>query len=154
MPVEIGIALVTGMEPIAITSSGTDPEAYAQLAGRTAETLEGFDVLYVHIKGPDVPAHDGRALDKRDVIQAIDEGYFGALLPEIGRQVVIAVTADHSTSCVRKAHTADPVPLVICGGPVTSDGTRAYTEAEAASGALGRLKGTEVLPMLVDIARS
>jgi 2,3-bisphosphoglycerate-independent phosphoglycerate mutase len=142
------------MEPILIDSPGTDPEAYARLAERTVETLEGFDALYVHIKGPDVPAHDGRALDKRDVIEAIDEGYFGALLPEIGRQTIVAVTADHSTSCVRKAHTADPVPLVICGGPLQSDGTRGYSEAETAAGALGRLQGTEVLPMLVDIARS
>jgi 2,3-bisphosphoglycerate-independent phosphoglycerate mutase len=154
MPVEIGIALVTGMQPIEITSPGTDVEAYAKLAERTAETLEGFDALYVHLKGPDVPAHDGRAVDKRDVIAAIDEGYFGPLLPELGRQTVIAVTADHSTSCVRKAHTADPVPLVICGGPVTGDGTRAFSEAEAAAGALGRLRGVEILPMLADIARS
>lgn len=153
MPVEIGIARVTGMEPILITSPGTDPEAYAQLGERTLEALEGYDALYVHIKGPDVPAHDGRALDKRDVIAAIDEGYFGALLPGIGPRVVLAVTADHSTSCVRKAHTADPVPLVVCGGPLSGDGTRAYSEVDAASGALGRLKGTDVLPMLVDIAR-
>jgi 2,3-bisphosphoglycerate-independent phosphoglycerate mutase len=67
---------------------------------------------------------------------------------------VVAVTADHSTSCVRKAHTADPVPLVVYGGAVPSDGARTYDEDAAAQGALGRLKGTDVLPMLVDIARS
>jgi 2,3-bisphosphoglycerate-independent phosphoglycerate mutase len=153
MPVEVGIARVTGMEPILI-EPGTDAEAYAGLAGRTVEALEGFDALYVHIKGPDVPAHDGRAADKRDVIEAIDEGYFGTLLPELGRHVVVAVTADHSTSCVRKAHTADPVPLVVWGGPVDGDGVQSFDEPAAAHGALGRLEGTEILPMLVDIARS
>ena len=154
MPVEIGISLVTGMEPIRISSPGADTAGYAALAERTLETLEGFDALYVHLKGPDVPAHDGRAIDKRDVIAAIDEGYFGTLLPEIGPWVVLAVTADHSTSCVRKAHTADPVPLVVAAGPVTSDGSRAFSESEAATGGLGRLRGVDVLPMLVDIARS
>jgi 2,3-bisphosphoglycerate-independent phosphoglycerate mutase len=154
MPVEIGISRVTGMEPILIESPGVDPEAYARLAARTVDTLGGYDALYVHIKGPDVPAHDGRATDKRDVIAAIDEGYFGELLPSIGSGVVLAVTADHSTSCVRKAHTADPVPLVVYGGTRSGDGTRAYSEIDAASGALGHLKGTDVLPMLVDIARS
>jgi 2,3-bisphosphoglycerate-independent phosphoglycerate mutase len=154
MPVEIGISRVTGMEPILIESPGLDPEAYARLARRTVEALDGYDALYVHIKGPDVPAHDGRATDKRDVIAAIDEGYFGELLPSIGPRVVLAVTADHSTSCVRKAHTADPVPLVVCGGPLSGDGTRAYSEIDAASGALGHLEGTDVLGMLVDIARS
>jgi 2,3-bisphosphoglycerate-independent phosphoglycerate mutase len=153
MPVEVGIAKVTGMEPILI-EPGTDAEAYAKLGERTVEALDGFGALYVHIKGPDVPAHDGRAEDKRDIISAIDAGYFGTVLPEIGRSTVIAVTADHSTSCVRKAHTADPVPLVIAGGPLTGDGTRAYSESDAASGSLKRLKGVDILPMLVDIARS
>lgn len=153
MPVEIGISLATGMDPIRITSPGTDPEAYAELAGRTVEALDGYDALYVHLKGPDVPAHDGLAADKRDVIAAIDEGYFGVLLPELNRGVVLAVTADHSTSCVRKAHTADPVPLVVWGGALSGDGCREFSEAEARTGALGHLSGPEVLPMLVEMAR-
>jgi 2,3-bisphosphoglycerate-independent phosphoglycerate mutase len=153
MPVEIGISKVTGMEPILVTSP-TDPAGYSKLAERTIEALDGFDALYVHLKGPDVPAHDGRAFDKRDVIADIDEGYFGTLLPELGGGVVIAVTADHSTSCVRKAHTADPVPIVIAERGLASDGTRAFSESDAAAGSLGRLHGTQVLPMLVDLARS
>jgi 2,3-bisphosphoglycerate-independent phosphoglycerate mutase len=153
MPVEIGIAKVTGMEPILITSP-TDAEGYSLLAERTLQALEEWDALYVHLKGPDVPAHDGRAFDKRDVIAAIDEGYFGTLLPGIGPRVVLAVTADHSTSCVRKAHTADPVPLVVWTSTLPSDGTTAYSEAEAADGMIGRLHGTDVLPMLVDHAKS
>jgi 2,3-bisphosphoglycerate-independent phosphoglycerate mutase len=153
MPVEIGISKVTGMEPILVTSP-PDAEGYAKLAERSVEALDGYDALYVHLKGPDVPAHDGRAFDKRDVIATIDEGYFGTVLPEIGTSVVLAVTADHSTSCVRKAHTADPVPLVVVGRMLTSDGRRAYSEGEAAGGSLGRMKGVDVLPMLVDMARS
>jgi 2,3-bisphosphoglycerate-independent phosphoglycerate mutase len=153
MPVEIGISIVTGMDPILVTSP-TDAAGYSKLAERAIEALDEYDALYIHLKGPDVPAHDGRAFDKRDVISDIDEGYFGTLLPEIGRSVVIAVTADHSTSCVRKAHTADPVPLVVYTAGISSDGVEAYSEADAANGALGHLKGIDVLPMLVDIART
>ncbi len=152
MPVEIGISKVTGMEPILVTSP-TDAEGYAKLAERALEALDGYDALYVHLKGPDVPAHDGRAFDKRDVIAMIDEGYFGTVLPELGSSVVLAVTADHSTSCVRKAHTADPVPLVVAGSMLSSDGTKGYSESDAAGGALGRLKGIDILPMLVEMAR-
>lgn len=152
MPVEIGISKVTGMEPILVTSP-TDADGYAKLAERAVEALDGYDALYVHLKGPDVPAHDGRAFDKRDVIAMIDEGYFGTILPELGSSVVLAVTADHSTSCVRKAHTADPVPLVVAGSMLTADGTKAFSESDAAGGALGRLRGIEVLPMLVEMAR-
>jgi 2,3-bisphosphoglycerate-independent phosphoglycerate mutase len=153
MPVEIGISRVTGMEPILVTSP-TDAEGYSKLAERTIDALEDYDGLYVHLKGPDVPAHDGRAFDKRDVIALIDEGYFGTLLPRIGSNVVLAVTADHSTSCVRKAHTADPVPLVVYASGLSSDNVSVYSEAEAAGGMLGHLKGTDILPMLVEIARA
>jgi 2,3-bisphosphoglycerate-independent phosphoglycerate mutase len=152
MPVEIGISRVTGMDPI-LVSSPTDPAGYSELAERTLLALESYDGLYIHLKGPDVPAHDGRAFDKRDVIADIDEGYFGTLLPGIGTNVVLAVTADHSTSCVRKAHTADPVPLVVYSSGLSSDNVTEYSEAAAADGMIGRLKGIEVLPMLVSIAR-
>jgi 2,3-bisphosphoglycerate-independent phosphoglycerate mutase len=153
MPVEIGIAKVTGMEPI-LMSAPSDAEGYSRLAERTLEALEGYDALYVHLKGPDVPAHDGRAEDKRDVIALIDAGYFETLLPGVGGQIVLAVTADHSTSCVRKAHTADPVPLVVYARGQSTDGRRAFSESEASSGALGHLNGVDVLPMLVDLARA
>ncbi len=153
MPVEIGISKVTGMHPILVTSP-TDAEGYSKLAERAIESLDTYDAIYIHLKGPDVPAHDGRARDKRDIISDIDEGYFGTLLPEIGPSIVLAVTADHSTSCVRKAHTADPVPLVVYASTLSSDGARAFSEAEAADGSLGRMRGMDVLPMLVEIAKS
>jgi 2,3-bisphosphoglycerate-independent phosphoglycerate mutase len=36
---------------------------------------------------------------------------------------------------------------------LTSDGTKTYSEAEAASGGLGHMRGVDVLPMLVDLSR-
>jgi 2,3-bisphosphoglycerate-independent phosphoglycerate mutase len=42
----------------------------------------------------------------------------------------------------------------VAGGTLSSDGTKAYSEPDAAGGALGRLKGVEVLPMLVEMARA
>ena len=82
MPVERGIALILGMEPVDAPRLLHD-EDYATWARLAIEALEGFDALYVHIKGPDVPAHDGRAEDKRDVIGLIDRAFFGELLPGI-----------------------------------------------------------------------
>src|SRR5712691_3642645 len=85
MPVERGIALVLGMAPVDAPTGGTRREQYAAWAALAAEALGGYDALYVHIKGPDVPAHDGRAEDKRDVIEDIDAAFFGEVLPLIRR---------------------------------------------------------------------
>ena len=65
----------------------------------------------------------------------------------------MAVTADHATSSVRKAHTDDPVPLVVAGGPVTADGSPSYGEKAAAKGSLGTLRGPEIVPLLVRMMR-
>jgi 2,3-bisphosphoglycerate-independent phosphoglycerate mutase len=154
MPVERGIALILGMEPVDAPRLLVE-EDYATWAGLALEALEGFDALYIHIKGPDVPAHDGRAEDKRDIISLIDRAFFGELLPGVdpGRTIV-AVTADHATSCVRKAHTAEPVPLLVTGGPVRSDGTEEFGERACADGKLGALKGIEILPRISALLRS
>jgi 2,3-bisphosphoglycerate-independent phosphoglycerate mutase len=154
MPVERGIAIALGMETVDAPRLDGSAEAYAAWAALAAEALEGFDALYVHIKGPDIPAHDGRAADKRDVIGAIDAAFFGEALARIDlRGTIVAVTADHSTSSLRKAHTDDPVPLVVAGGPVTPDGSPSYGETVAAKGSLGTLLGPEVVPLLVRMMR-
>ncbi len=151
MPVERGIAILLGMAPVDAPRLATE-EDFARWAGLALEALDGFDALYVHIKGPDVPAHDGRAEDKRDVISLIDRAFLAEVLGglDLGR-TVIAVTADHSTSCVRKAHTAEPVPLVVAGASVTSDGSTEFGERACSRGSLGLLAGVDVVPLLVSL---
>jgi 2,3-bisphosphoglycerate-independent phosphoglycerate mutase len=155
MPVERGIALLLGMDEVtADRLDGTD-EAFGRWANLAADALDGYDALYVHIKGPDIPAHDGRAEDKRDVIAAIDRAFFGEVLPRLDdNRTVIAVTADHSTSCPRKAHTDDPVPLVVAGPGVSSDAPAKFGERASREGSLGALRGVDILPNLVEVLRA
>jgi 2,3-bisphosphoglycerate-independent phosphoglycerate mutase len=160
MPVERGIALALGMDtvdaprldPVGFGTAAED--AYARWAELAANALDGYQALYVHIKGPDVPAHDGRVEDKRDVITAIDQAFVGEVLARIDLdRTVVGVLADHATSCLRKAHTADPVPLVLAGGAFTSDGSTSYGEHACADGSLGLLLGIEVLPAVSRVLR-
>ncbi len=160
MPVERGISIALGMDPVnapRLDPTGFGPaaeEAYAAWGRLASEALGEYQALYVHLKGPDVPAHDGRAADKRDVITAIDRAFFGEVLPRLDGDTVVAVTADHATSCLRKAHTADPVPLLVSGGRVAPDGSTAFGEHACADGSLGELLGPQILPRLVDLMRS
>jgi 2,3-bisphosphoglycerate-independent phosphoglycerate mutase len=154
MPVERGIAMVLGMAPVDAPTGMPARQQYAAWASLAAEALGGYDAIYIHIKGPDIPAHDGRAEDKRANIDDIDAAFFGELLPRIDRnRVLIAVTADHCTSCVRKAHTADPVPLLVTGGGVPADGVGEFGERAARDGRMGMARGVDVLPRLVALLR-
>ena len=156
MPVERGIATLLGMMVIEVPPSEGNVEAvYRQWAHRAAEEITRHGGLYLHLKGPDEPGHDGDAAAKRDIIALIDRAFFGELLPRVDvRDVIIAVTADHATPCSLKAHSDDPVPLLVSGGGVKPDGTHRYTEREAASGDLGTLAGVDIMPLLAGLANS
>ena len=155
MPVEKGIALLTGIELVEIPQSTGNPEVDYPLWAETAlKKIHDFDGLYIHIKGPDEPAHDGNFTKKKESIEAIDKFFFANLIPRINlSDVIIAVTADHSTPCKLKAHSADPVPFLAAGGTIKPDGSMSFSEKTARLGSLGEIMGQDVLPLLVQLAR-
>jgi 2,3-bisphosphoglycerate-independent phosphoglycerate mutase len=155
MPVERGIAQLLEMAIIEVPPSAGDREpAYRYWAQRAAEEIGRHGGLYLHLKGPDEPGHDGDYVGKRDVIALIDRAFFGMLLPKVDlRHTIIAVTADHATPCSLRGHSADPVPLVISGGGVPSDGTKTFSEREAEKGDLGMLLGVDIMPMLARLVK-
>jgi 2,3-bisphosphoglycerate-independent phosphoglycerate mutase len=153
MPVERGIARVLGLEDRYVGPMGADRDAgYRERATVTKELLTRCPFVYVHLKGPDEPGHDGDAPLKREVIEAIDRSFFGPFLEGLDlTRVRIAVTADHATPCILKGHSDDPVPLLLSGAGVAASspaGPVKFGEAAAAHGALGPRSGSEVLPLL------
>ncbi len=150
MPVEKGIALLTGMDviqlPLPTQDLGKDYEHRAQKA---IDKIKEFDALYIHIKGPDEPSHDGNVQKKIESIELIDKFFFGTLLSSIDKNnSVIAITADHSTPCSLKAHSADPVPLLINGEGIKGDGVENFSEKECRKGSIGEIEGIQLMPKL------
>ena len=62
----------------------------------------------------------------------------------------IALTADHTTTCLTGNHTGDPIPLLITGPKVRSDSIKQFSERSCASGSLGHLRGTDLMPLLMN----
>ncbi|MFC1594540.1 alkaline phosphatase family protein [Candidatus Omnitrophota bacterium] len=155
MPVERGIALLTGMQGITLPSKMDDRELdYGILAKVACEELKHFDGLYVHIKDPDEAAHDGDCEKKKESIEAIDAFFIGKLIPALDiDNTVVAITADHTTACISRSHTADPVPLLVCGAGIQPDGISRFSERAARSGSLKSRLGRDVMELLLQHAR-
>lgn len=151
MPVEKGIAMLTGLDIIPVPETISSIESsYVKCAELALKQICIYDSLYIHIKGPDIPGHDGDAITKKAVIESIDRYFLTLIMEKIDlSSTIIAVTADHSTPCVLKSHSDDPVPLLISGGGVKPDDTKAFSERVCKEGRLGELIGTELLPLLV-----
>ena len=151
MPVEIGISNILQMK--AFSAGGlTDYEEKAKVA---AKALDTENAIYVHLKGPDEFGHDGDAIGKMKNIEEIDERFFGTLLENIDKEnVVIVISADHSTPCINKGHSDDPVPLLISGNKIKNDSTKRFTEHDSKNGEIGLLDGAQVIDTVLDIIKS
>jgi len=123
MPLEIGIANACKMDILKFKGpklKGMD--VYANLHA----TLKGFikfsikmlkrnkkkyDYFYIHFKETDIPGHDNKPQEKIKMIELLDKIFFSFIKKFVKTEKLI-ITADHTTSCRVKAHTADPVPVL------------------------------------------
>jgi 2,3-bisphosphoglycerate-independent phosphoglycerate mutase len=145
LPAELGIGRLLGMD-VRELEPGTRPNDYRKRAELVLDSVGKFGFVYVHLKGPDEPGHDGLSDLKRERIEEIDKGFFAVLAksPRL-KDLVVAVTCDHSTPVEDKGHSDDPVPVLVFGGKSKPDGSARFTENDAVKGSLGTLKRGMVL---------
>ena len=151
MPVELGISDVLKMK--AYEAGGlTDYEEKAKVAANAMDTQ---NAIYVHLKGPDEFGHDGDAIGKMKNIEEIDQRFFKTLLDNIdSNRVAIVISADHSTPCINKGHSDDPVPVLVSADFIKNDGTTRMTEKQAKKGSIGLIQGAEVIETSLNIIKS
>jgi len=130
----------------------TDYEKKAQVA---AKALDEQNAIYVHLKGPDEFGHDGDAQGKMKNLEDIDNRFFGTLLDNIDTsKVTVIISADHSTPCIKKGHSDDPVPLLISGDMIQNDNSQRFTENEAKVGKIGVIEGAQVVKTAINLIKS
>jgi len=156
MPLEIGFSRVCGMKTYSFDYpklKGID--VYANLREGLAKgckfaisvlkrNRKTMDYAYIHLKETDLPGHDNKPIEKKEMLEYIDRtllNFLRKFAPPNNIKVVI--TADHSTPCKNKAHSADPVPVLFYNGSIPKE--KRFTENEARKGKLGRINGKELL---------
>lgn len=147
-----GVAFYAGMKIIDAPGSTAGLDSDVRSMGRKAlEALPKNDLVLVNVKGPDVAGHDGNIEGKIEIIEKIDE-MVGNIWDEVNKEeTCLVLTADHSTPIEVKDHSGDPVPLVIAGPMVRVDDVNSFGERSVAKGGLGRMRGVDLMPILLDL---
>ena len=140
-PMYRGVARLVGMDAMSVED---DPAA---LLPALEERIDDYDFFFLHVKGTDKAGEDGDFRRKVDIIEQVDEVL--PALRETGIGVTL-ITGDHSTPAKMKSHSWHPVPFLLHGGPGRghrSEGTAGLGESECARGALGTIRGCELMPL-------
>ena len=156
MPLEIGFARVCGMQNFSFDYPKLkNLDAYANLYDGLAkackfsikvlkQNLKKANYAYIHLKETDLPGHDNKPFEKKLMLEYIDKTFFKFLRKFAPpNKIKVVVTADHSTPCKLKVHSADPVPVLFYNDSIPKE--KKFCEKEARKGSLGSMKGNELL---------
>ena len=145
-----GIGAFLGMDLIDVEGATALPDSNIRnkfIAAKKA--LEEYDFVFTHVKATDSLAEDGNARGKKDFIEKCDIA--AEELVDLPDNVLLVVTADHSTACELKAHSADPVPIMFCSSHVRVDSVNEFNERAFVSGGFGRAVGADIMPEVMNI---
>lgn len=159
MPLEMGFSKVCGMTNFSFAYPALKGlDAYENLwkALRKAckfsvrvlkKNYKKFDYAYMHLKETDLPGHDNKPVEKKMMLEYIDKTFFSFIRKFAPpNKIKVVVTADHSTPCKLKDHSADPVPVLFYNDALPKEKT--FCEKEARKGTLGRIDGKELFKIV------
>ncbi len=133
-----GVASVAGFEKV------TDDES------KIPALLKKYDLVFWHMKDPDLFGHDGDFDGKKKAIEKCDKK-LGGMLKKIKEDLLVVVTGDHSTPVSLKDHSGDPVPILFWGKDVRPDKVKKFSEEAVMEGGLDWLIGKDLMPMVADL---
>ncbi len=146
-----GIGKLAGMDIIDIPGAtggiNTDIDSVHKHIVDTIKS-DKYDFILVNVDGADEAGHDGDTIGKRDFIEKIDP-----IMKDLDEMddIVLFVTADHSTPVSVMDHTGDPVPVFIKAPGLRIDDVKEYGERAAAKGGLCRIRGSDVMYIIRDL---
>ncbi|UCD03777.1 MAG: 2,3-bisphosphoglycerate-independent phosphoglycerate mutase [Candidatus Woesearchaeota archaeon] len=139
-PVEMAIGKITGMAILG------HPKSLKQAVKDVENALKKYDSLYLQIKETDHWSHRGKLIKKKEAIEEIDRGFVSKIMKL--KDTLICITADHSTPCKIKAHSADPVPLLIYYNKIKPDRAEKFSEKACKKGIIGKIEGKDLMSVL------
>ncbi len=130
-------------------TGGADTDELA-LAKAIVEMLHSHDFVLCNLKSPDLGGHDSDPQAKVLAAQQFDN-LVRHVIEQAPADIHLAITADHATPIEFGDHTGDTVPIAVRGPAVRPDGVRTFTERAVVGGALVRIRGFDIMPILTNL---
>jgi len=140
-----------GMDVKVVEDSG-DPERDLLERLRLAHDAVEYDFVHVHTKVPDKAGHTKNPHHKKEMLEALDRAMAFAVQKIVPHaDILLVVTADHSTASVgTMIHTGETVPVTMIGQYPRRDRVTAFNEIDCAQGALGTIRGKELMYLILN----
>jgi len=147
-----GLSAYIGLDAKKVVDTEDLEKDIADRLNTAYESLNDYDLVHVHTKAPDEAAHTKDPDAKKSVIESLDRGIGRAIGPLMDDpEVLLIVTADHSTpSSGPLIHSGESVPLMFYGQGVRRDGVSRFNEVDVATGALGSVRGKELMYLILN----
>ena len=113
-----GVGVLLGWKRIDVPgATGYLDTDYAAKGRYAVAALPDSDLVCVHVEAPDEASHEGKADEKVNALERIDEHIVGPLLESLPKQGEwrILVSPDHRTPLRTRAHAYGAVPFAIAG---------------------------------------
>jgi 2,3-bisphosphoglycerate-independent phosphoglycerate mutase len=145
------VALVRGVGRFCgLDVLGADPSTGTEeLINMALNALDRYDFILLNIKAADDASHDGDAQSKVKIIEEIDKA--AERFHNLTNENYLALLSDHTSPVTRRDHSGDPVPILLAGPEVRTDKVSAFSEISAPSGGLSRIRGIDIMSLLVDL---
>ena len=143
-----GLAKLIGFDLINVEgATGFADTNYKGKAEAAIKALDKYDIVLVHIEGPDEAGHAGNAELKKKAVERIDKYIVGPVYQALQKYESwrILVMPDHLTPCKSQAHSGQPVPFAMAGTGISPILDNPFSEAYAAMSGLKIEKGYELM---------
>ena len=149
-----GIGICAGMTSIDVEgATGNVHTNYKGKADAAIKAFEdGYDLVYVHVEGPDESGHRAELDNKVKSISMIDKMIIGPVYEYLkgkGERFAVMTLPDHPTPICKRTHTIDPVPFLIWDSEEKHNGVETFSETTAASTGLYVQNGHELLAKMI-----
>ncbi len=145
-----GLAQMAGMDILDIqgVTDGPDNDYLAQASG-ALKALDKYDLVIVHIEAPDEAGHGGSIDQKVEALERIDQEVVGRIKSWNSGKLRVLALPDHPTPIKIQTHTEEPVPFVLWGSGIESNGAKKYTEAQAKDTGIFIEDGYKIMDRLI-----